>query len=211
MARICVFGDSITYGAWDKEGGWVQRLRKFLDKKTLSEENSYFLVYNLGISGDTTEDLLERFDFEIRQRFKEKEKTFIIFAIGANDSYFLHSKNGFRTPIEKFKENVCELIKLAQIFSSKIIFVGLTLVDEAKTTPIPWDINKSYKNEYIKRYNEIIKSVCKENKIYFVEIFEDWAKTDYKKLLEDGLHPNSKGHQKIFETVKDFLIENKII
>jgi len=28
MVNILVFGDSITYGAWDEEGGWVQRLRK---------------------------------------------------------------------------------------------------------------------------------------------------------------------------------------
>jgi len=30
-------------------------------------------------------------------------------------------------------------------------------------------------------------------------------------LLEDGLHPNSEGHKKIFESVKEFLIKNKII
>lgn len=29
--------------------------------------------------------------------------------------------------------------------------------------------------------------------------------------LEDGLHPNSEGHKKMFIRVKDFLIENKII
>ena len=76
---------------------------------------------------------------------------------------------------------------------------------------ISWDTGKSYKNEYIKKYNEIIKSVYEENKIYFVEIFEDWMNSDYKNYLEDGLHPNSEGHQKIFESVKNFLIENKII
>ena len=74
-----------------------------------------------------------------------------------------------------------------------------------------WDKDKSYKNEYIQKYNDAIKQICAKNKIYFIEIFEDWIKMDYKRLLEDGLHPNSEGHQKIFETVKDFLITNKII
>ena len=32
-----------------------------------------------------------------------------------------------------------------------------------------------------------------------------------KEDLEDGLHPNAGGHEKIFQKVKDFLIENKII
>lgn len=34
---FCIFGASITYGAWDLEyGGWVNRLRNFLDKRKLS-------------------------------------------------------------------------------------------------------------------------------------------------------------------------------
>ena len=32
-----------------------------------------------------------------------------------------------------------------------------------------------------------------------------------KEDLEDGLHPNSAGHEKMFQRVKDFLIKNKII
>ena len=53
MTLILVFGTSSTYGCWDEEGGWVQRLRKHLDKKQLTDKDSdlYYLVYNLGISG----------------------------------------------------------------------------------------------------------------------------------------------------------------
>ncbi len=32
-----------------------------------------------------------------------------------------------------------------------------------------------------------------------------------KEDLEDGLHPNSKGHQKLFLKVKDFLLKNKLL
>jgi len=209
--RILIFGDSITYGAWDKEGGWVQRLRKFLDEKTLTEPDFYCLVYNLGVSGDTTDDLLGRFEFETEQRIKEKEEMVFIFAIGINDSQFVHSKNSLRVRPEKFKNNIQALINTAKQFSLKIIFVGLTPVDESRTTPIPWNTDKSYKNEYIRQYNDIIKTVCKANSFLFIEIFEPLNKLDYKNLLEDGLHPNSSGHQKIFEIVKEFLNINKII
>ena len=211
MTQILIFGDSITYGAWDKEGGWVQRLRRFLDEKNLTSPDFYFVVYNLGISGDTSEDLLERFEFETKQRLKEHKETIVAFAIGINDSQFVHSEGDHRVPIEKFKNNLQELIKLAQKFSLKIIFVGLTPVDEKKTTPIPWDSDKFYKNEYIEKYNQVIKKVCEENKIYFIEIFEKFKATGYQELLEDGLHPNSKGHKRIFEIVKDFLIKNNLI
>jgi len=207
MSKILVFGDSITWGAFDSEGGgWVERLKVSMWTK------GDIQVYNLGISGEKTSNLLERFESEeTKARSKENEETIIIFAIGINDSYFVHSKNSLMVPPEQFKENIQKLTDLAQKFSSKIIFIGLTRVDESKTTPIPWDTDKSYKNENIKKYNEIIKSACKDKNIYFVEIFDKWLQSDYKNLLEDGLHPNSKGHQKIFEIVKDFLIHNKII
>lgn len=206
-----IFGDSITYGAWDKEGGWVSRLRKFLDEKNLSHSDFYYLIYNLGASGNYSEDLLKRFEFETKQRIKENEETIFIFAIGVNDSQILHSKQRNRIPIEKSGKNIQKLINLARKFSSKIIFVGLTPADESKTTPILWDTDIFYKNEFIQKYDKAVKSICKENKVYFIEVFYKFKEINYKNLLEDGLHPNSRGHKKIFEIVKKFLIENKIL
>lgn len=211
MPRILVFGDSITYGAWDKEGGWVSRLIKSLNEKNLSDPNFYCLVYNLGISGDTVKDLLGRFELETKERLKEDEEIIFIFEIGLNDSQFIHSKNSLRFSPQEFQDNLQKLINLAQTFSSKIVFVGLTPVDESKVDPLPWATDKSYKNEYVQKFNDIMKSVCKENKVYFIEIFEKLIEAGYKNLLEDGAHPNSNGHKKIFEIVEDFLIENKII
>ncbi len=205
---ILIFGDSITYGACDNEGGWVKRLRKFLDDKNLSDESD-FSVYNLGINGDNTEALLKRFEQEIRIRFDSKEKTIFIFAIGINDSQFIPTKNSFRVPLENFKNNILFLISRVKQFSGKIIFVGLTPIKELKTTPIPWDTDKFYKNEYIQKYDEIIKKVCEENDLLFIEVFDQLKGNE--NLSEDGLHPNSEGHRKIFEIVKDFFIINKII
>jgi len=206
MSTICIFGDSIVWGAVDYEGGgWVTRLFIRLGKDFEID------VYNLGVSGDKTLNILERFEFETKTRIEEGEEAILIFAIGINDSYFVHSENAFMTPSEEFKTNIQKLIDRAQKISAKIIFIGLTPVDESKTTPIPWNTDKSYKNENIKKYNEIIKSICKEKSIHFIEIFDKWIDFDYQDLLEDGLHPNSEGHKKIFETVKDFLIQNKII
>ena len=209
IAQILVFVDSVTYVACDRNGGLVQRLRKFLDEKSLSEKDFYYLVYNLGVSGNTAEDLLGRFEFEAKQRLKEDKETTFIFAIGLNDSKFMHSKNRSRFSCQEFHDNLQKLLKIAQGFSSKIIFVGLTPVDESKVNPMPWAIDESYRNEHIQKFNEVIKSICKEKGIYFIEIFEKFTGMDYKRLLEDGLHLNSEGHQKSFEIVKDFLIENK--
>ncbi len=212
MARILVFGDSIAWGAWDVEGGWVQRLRKFLDEKTLSSNFlDYFSIYNLAFSGDTSTDILERLEPEIKARLAEGHEIIILFSIGINDSFYLHDLKSNMVSLDKFKENIKKLIEIAKKFTDKIVFVGLTPIDETKVALIPWDTNKSYKNESIKKYDEIIKEVCQKNKILFIEIFDDWLNSDYKELLEDGAHPNSFGHQKLFETIRDFLIKNKII
>jgi len=132
MAQILIFGDSITYGAGDKESGWTQRLRKFLD-----ENYEDYFVYNLGVSGNDTNDLLKRFEFETKQRIKEEKEIIFIFAIGINDSQFIHSQNNLKVSPEKFKENIQNLINLAPKFSSKIIFVGLKKGDDSNTKPLP--------------------------------------------------------------------------
>lgn len=206
MSTICVFGDSITWGAYDYEkGGWVERLKIFMAKNSDND------VYNLGVSGNKTPHILNRLELETKTRTEEAEGIVLIFAVGINDSYFVHSENKLMTLPEEFKTNIEKTIERAQVITSKIIFVGLTPVDETKTTPIPWNTDKSFKNENIEKYNEIIKSTCKDKMVHFVEIFENWTSLDYKELLEDGLHPNEAGHEKIFEIVKDFLIQNKII
>jgi len=206
MSKFFVFGDSITYGAWDKAGGWVQRLRTFIEEKYPEEH----LIYNLGISGDTSDLLLERFEAETKKRIEGK--TFIfIFQLGLNDSAFLSTKKDFWVSQEKFRYNLRGIIKISKSISKKIFFLGITPVDEAKTQPVVWDERVTYKNENIKKYDEIIKEVCNVENIHFIEIFDKFFKSGYKKLLQDGLHPNSEGHEKIFEIVKDFLIEDKII
>ncbi len=71
---------------------------------------------------------------------------------------------------------------------------------------MPWrDIY--YTNENIKNYKNTMKDICEKHNIPFLDIFGLLTNED----LEDGLHPNSAGHKKIFEVVKDFLVQNKII
>lgn len=204
MTKILIFGDSIAYGASDFENsGWVGKLRNYLDKKS----NGDIDTYNLGVSGDNTDDLIKRFVEECQARVKDsiqdEETIYIIFAIGINDSKYLHEEKSMRTSEKEFENNIQKLIDLAKKFTPKIMFIGLTPVDENKTTPIPWNTNKSYKNVDVKKYDEIIQSVCKKNSIPFVEVFSQFSKLDYRKLLFDGLHPNSEGHTEIFKIIKN--------
>lgn len=212
--QILVLGDGIAYGAWDNKGGWVQRLRKFLNENTLDKDTDFScLVYNLGISGDTTEALLDRFEFEIEERFEGKEDAILIFEIGLNDSALVKKRKKTKNQVSRknFEINIKKIIELCDKYRAKVIFLGLTPVDETKTRPIPWDTDKTYTNESVQEYNDMIKTICKESKVYFVDIFDRMMATDYKKLLEDGLHPNSEGHRVIYQAVGDLLIDLDVI
>jgi acyl-CoA thioesterase I len=193
MSAICIFGDSIVWGASDLEkGGWVNRLRLFFDKQGKDME-----VYNLGIPGDTTGDLLDRLEAEIKSRLDEE--TIILFSIGINDS--IHLEN-----LEFFKDNLQDLMGVARKFSKKILFLGLTNVDEKKTIPVNWDKEAVYINKNIKIFDNQIKEIVEKEKVNYFRIFDLLNKNE----LEDGLHPNSKGHEKIFEAVKSYLIKELI-
>ena len=72
--------------------------------------------------------------------------------------------------------------------------------------PVSWkDIY--YVNAEIKKYNEVMKEVCQENNVLYLDIFGLLKNED----LADGLHPNAIGHEKIFLKIRDFLSENQWI
>jgi lysophospholipase L1-like esterase len=190
--HICVFGASITWGAYDAEkGGWAERLKIYFFSQ---ENNKYAEIYNLGVSDATTDDLLKRFDIECEAR----RMNVAIFSIGNNDSQCVKSLNSNRTSIDEFRKNLEKLCEKALKFTDKIIFAGLTGVDETKTQPIYWNTDISYSNENIGKYDMEIEKFCQEKKLKYINLKGILEDGDW----EDGLHPNAKGHEKIFEKIK---------
>ena len=188
--NICIFGDSITWGAYDpKNGGWVNQLRNYFEAQDKDID-----IYNLGISGDSTIDLPCRIEIEAKSR----EANMIVFAIGVNDAQFIHSTNSNRISDNDFRNNLEKLYRIAKKLTPKIIFIGLTSVDESKTKPIPWNTEKTYTNENIKRLDQIIKTFCSKNNLKFISMNDLLNNDD----LVDGLHPNTQGHIKMLERIK---------
>ena len=124
---------------------------------------------------------------------------------------FIKSKNGFSVSLNSFTANIKQLLAIAKKYSAKIVFVGPALTDETKTMPIPWNSNLEYRNKDIEKYNKTIEFVCKEKGVHFVNMYEEFRRLDHKKLLEDGVHPNSAGHKKMFEIVRDYLLKKGIV
>ena len=210
--HILVFGTSTTYGAWDLEGGWVARLRKFIDQKILdSNYKEYCLVYNLGISGDKSEDILKRFEGETQARKgRHNEEIVILLHLGINDCIYNENLGGLEVSPEQFKENLTQLITLAKKYSKKIVIIGSMPVD-SRVDPMPWAQGRSYRNEYVEQYNKIMEEVAREGGVPFIEIYQRFVNGDYSSLLSDGVHMTTEGHQQFCEIVKKFLVENSFI
>ncbi|MBI1216387.1 MAG: hypothetical protein GC185_11305 [Alphaproteobacteria bacterium] len=205
MRDLYFFGDSITYGAWDEQGGWVQRIRSSADQAFVAGRAEDTLVYNQGISGDTTIDLLARMEGEMTARFDADREAVIVFAIGINDAHYMNDEKRNFIELPEFEANIGKLVGIARKYTQKIAFVGLNPVDENKVNPLPWRPAKSYRNERVKLFNSIIEKVASESNLFFVDIWKNWIQINYRSFLFDGLHPNASGHRRIAEKVNQFL------
>jgi len=193
MPVVCVFGDSTAWGAWDlDQGGWVNRL--WLNYANGEEETH---VYNLSVSGGTTETILERFEAEAKVR----EADVIIFQSGGNDSAYDHEIKDPLVASGQFADNLEKIISKAQSLTNKIIFMGFTNCLESQTKPVSW-CNLCYDNQRIKEYNDIMKAVCIKYNLLFIDTFGILDDTDFV----DGLHPNASGHKKILEMIQKQLM-----
>ena len=210
MANILVFGSSITLGFNDfEEGGWVGRFKKFVNKIN-KKHNLSHAVYNLGVDGDDTQGLLKRFRTEATPRCWPNSKNVIIFEIGVNDS-IVNTDKTRRVKPEEFEANLKKLIKEAKSLTDDISFITLTPVIEGKVTPMPWSPSESYYEKEVDRYDKILRRVCEERDMEVIDLFQLNDKEQFKRYLDDGVHPNTEGHKKIFEIVRDFLVEQKLI
>lgn len=210
MATILVFGDSIAWGAWDTQGGWVQRLRKEIDKKNLTDPQFYCSVYNLGISGDTSRGLITRMEYESSIRIKiESEKPIIVIAIGTNDARYITSKKINQVPIEEFRENIATLIKKSKKLTSQIILVSPGKVNESRVNTLPQSTERLFRNQDLQEYSQVIQQEAEKEEVQFVNVYEEF---DENMILdEDGLHPNDLGHEMISKKIREMLIQKKIL
>lgn len=203
MKGILLFGDSIVAGRGEQPNkGWAGRLKEEFEKKSF-----WHHVYNLGIPGDNSSELLARLPVEAKARIvyrRENDEFTIIIGIGTNDARGIGEVNALETTQEQLSKNISQIIQEAKKHTQKIILLGLLPVDEEKTTPFEgtWFINKRNKE-----YSEIIRNVCEKENVFFLSMDESFR----KEWLVDGIHPNTKGYDELWNKIKGFLEEKNIL
>lgn len=188
--NISVFGDSLVYGLDDnnKKRGWVSRLQNKVDEK-----NKFI---NFGVCGDTSSDLLERID----QELKRSNPDIVIISIGANDSQYKNLEKNTLVNIENYKKNLEKILNKTKKYSFRIIFVGLPKMNDEITTN--WKYLYNFCNSNLNKYDKVMKDFSKKNNLQYIHIFDLLNKED----LIDGAHPNSVGYEKIANKINENLI-----
>jgi lysophospholipase L1-like esterase len=192
---IIVVGDSISYGVYDKQGGWAKRL--FQDGSNEDNANAYV---NLSRPGATSKKVLLKLKSAVKAGLLIKGCTKVVFAYGINDSAISLKDGCAVTTITEFEENTKKMISIINKHNVKMFFVGLTIVNEALAGN--YNNKMNYTNERIQRYNDTLKRICYELDIGFIDLYNECIneKTLFVNMLYDGLHPDENGHYEILTT-----------
>lgn len=187
---ICVFGDSIVEGANDETGqGWADRLKASW-KAPNPEVHSFPNVYNLGVDGDRTSDVLRRFEVETASRNARG----IILSVGAND---LPWKDGRTiTPTAEFEHDYRRLLESALQYTTNVLVISLLAVDENAG-------DHGVTNRAVRELNNIIEGICGDLKVKLLNVSQLLVPAE----LDDGIHPNTAGYIKIYQTVQAKLVD----
>lgn len=205
--RVLIFGDSIAQGFFDSQGGWAGRLSQHYHEATLNsvlnKSNNWIQVFNLGIAGNTSEEVLNRIEAETMARSESGHEVVIVLAVGTPDAKM--QNNIAAQDVYEFQETYEKLIDKAKDIADKVLCVGLTAVDEKQTNPWMYDDSaKQWSNNRLNLFEDTIKQSAQRKEVGFVPIHDKFLRMlgDNRNLLADGLHPNDEGHEIVASLVK---------
>lgn len=199
--KILCFGDSITYGESDPiNGGWADRLKDDFVLEYQDSIRQEVVLYNLGIGGETSDGLALRFKTEFLSRVINGQKSLVVFAYGANDIVIHKNKN--IVPLEYFIRNISQCFELCKSKQSDVIILGLTPIAKS----IEGKENQHGKIRFdrdINIYNQALENLAQKNQYLFIDLYPEFQQKGRDNLLaKDGVHPNTNGHQVIYDLVK---------
>jgi lysophospholipase L1-like esterase len=199
--RVVALGDSLVYGFGDPEGGgWVEQLRR----RWMQPGSAGHVLYNLGVRGDRVQQVDCRLEAEFRHRGEVRNRVpdLILLSVGVNDSPRLGHLGGRNyTDLAAFEADVAALLDRSKSLCP-VLFVGMTPVDPNK---MPFMNCLHYTHDDQNRYKEVMRLACQERHIPYLDLFDKWMVRGeswiYRRLSDDGLHPNTLGYQTILEDV----------
>lgn len=210
VGRICFIGASNVEGVGDEERlGWAGRLATLPPAK--GQPVNFF---NLGIGGETTDMIRDRWKTECAARLPDGMEGAIVMSFGLNDAAEIVGQ-GRRMPLEETIANVTTAAAEAKAWRT-MVWVGPTPVDEdmMPMTPRPARVLSSanprpgiafaHTNERLGELNDAYAKVAANLDIPYMHLLNPLlAEPNYTAALQerDGLHPSGIGYQLIAEMI----------
>lgn len=171
--KIVCLGDSITWGfPFGPNVSWVNML-----KDSLGVE-----VINKGINGNTTSDMLRRFDRAVLSY----EPTHVIIMGGANDVLMAES-------FDRIVTNIRLMAEKAEENNIRVIFGLPTAIDEKCL------------EDLLARIRDWMRKYAQKKEIPVIEFnrafYDDNGRLRTELLLMDGAHPMVEGYQEMFKQI----------
>lgn len=175
---VLVLGDSLSAGYGLSS---AQAYPAILQKK-IDEAGLDFRVVNAGVSGDTSAGGFRRIDWLLRSRVDV-----LILELGAND--------GLRgIPLESTRANLQGIIDKTLQHSplARILIAGMM---------VPPNLGPVY----TEKFRDLFPELASQNGAELIPFLLRDVAGKRELNLEDGIHPNSEGHQLVAETVWEVL------
>lgn len=176
VTNILFLGDSLTEGyGVKKEEAYPKLVEQALIKKGHDVK-----IINGGISGSTSASGLSRLKW-----FLKAKPNILFLALGAND--------GLRgQKVEKVKLNLDKIISFAKEKQLKVVLAQMLLPP-------------NYGKEYTDSFKELYSELAKKHKIVFIPFMLKDVGGVKEHNIEDGIHPNQKGHKILSDRVVSYL------
>ena len=165
---IVAFGDSLTagYGAAPGES-YPDYLQRDLD-----QAGYHYRVANLGVSGNTTKDGVDRL-----KDVRALKPKVVIVAFGGND--------GLRgLPIDATRKNLEEIVSTLTTSGTKVVLGGITLPP-------------NYGPDYIREFNETYALLAKKFRAPLLPFLLIKVYGTAGSMQADGIHATAQGNQQI--------------
>lgn len=179
--NIVFFGDSIT------------------KKYTVEEFFQDKFVINSGISGDKTEDLINRIENDVYKY--NPSKVFIL--IGINDLNHNVDEEKIINNIQKIVNGIKLKRKYTKIYIESIYPINRNTFNEKE-----YEFNENITNDKIKEINKKLENLCKENDVEYIDVFSKLIDEEgnLKEIYTiEGLHLNDLGYFRITKELEKYI------
>jgi lysophospholipase L1-like esterase len=177
--RVCFVGDSLVAGVGDADHlGWVGRLCGRSHRAGVP-----LTAYNLGVRGQTSQDVRSRWLAECAQRLSPDWDSRVVVSFGVNDTTTRDGRR--RVPSEQSGEHLSAVLIDAAAAGWPVLVVGPSPVDDPA------------QNELIAELDALFGRICADQGTPHVSVLGALAdsSTWAREVAEgDGAHPSAAGY-----------------